>query len=64
MLMMGAMAHYITHASPKHFQPINANFGIIPRLEGKRIRDKRERNLALSMRALENLEKFKVKIEN
>ena len=29
--MMGAMAHYITHASPKHFQPINANFGIIPR---------------------------------
>lgn len=62
--MMGAMAHYITHASPKHFQPINANFGIIPRLEGKRIRDKRERNLALSMRALENLEKFKVKIEN
>ena len=61
---MGAMAHYITHASPKHFQPINANFGIIPRLEGKRIRDKRERNLALSMRALENLEKFKVKIEN
>lgn len=47
--MMGAMAHYITHASPKHFQPINANFGIIPRLE-KRIREKRERNLALSQR--------------
>ncbi len=56
--MMGAMAHYITHASPKHFQPINANFGIIPRLE-KRIREKRERNLALSQRALTVLEEFK-----
>lgn len=56
--MMGAMAHYITHASPKHFQPINANFGIIPRLE-KRIREKRERNLALSQRALDVLEEFK-----
>lgn len=56
--MMGAMAHYITHASPKHFQPINANFGIVPRLE-RRIREKRERNLALSTRALEKLEAFK-----
>ena len=56
--MMGAMAHYITHASPKHFQPINANFGIIPRLE-KRIREKRERNLALSQRALAVSEEFK-----
>ncbi|WP_456086143.1 FADH(2)-oxidizing methylenetetrahydrofolate--tRNA-(uracil(54)-C(5))-methyltransferase TrmFO [Ligilactobacillus animalis] len=56
--MMGAMAHYITHASLKHFQPINANFGIIPRLE-KRIREKRERNLALSQRALAVLEEFK-----
>ena len=56
--MMGAMAHYITHASPKHFQPINANLGIIPRLE-KRIREKRERNLALSQRALTVLEEFK-----
>ncbi|KRL83858.1 FADH(2)-oxidizing methylenetetrahydrofolate--tRNA-(uracil(54)-C(5))-methyltransferase TrmFO [Ligilactobacillus apodemi] len=60
--MMGAMAYYITHASPKHFQPINANFGIIPRLD-KRIRDKRERNLALSNRALDVLETFKIKAE-
>lgn len=60
--MMGAMAHYITHASPKHFQPINANFGIIPRLE-KRIREKRERNLALSQRALAVLEEFKTTVD-
>ena len=26
--MIGAMSHYITHADPSHFQPMNANFGI------------------------------------
>ena len=56
--MMGAMAHYITHASKKNFQPINANFGIVPRLKQK-IRDKRERNLQLSQRALTALDAFK-----
>lgn len=56
--MMGAMARYITHASKKNFQPINANFGIVPRLKQK-IRDKRERNLQLSQRALTILDAFK-----
>ncbi|MBQ7890196.1 MAG: methylenetetrahydrofolate--tRNA-(uracil(54)-C(5))-methyltransferase (FADH(2)-oxidizing) TrmFO [Erysipelotrichaceae bacterium] len=28
--MIGSMAHYITHASPDYFQPMNANFGIVP----------------------------------
>ncbi len=32
--MIGAMSHYITHADPNHFQPMNANFGIMY-LEGK-----------------------------
>ena len=27
--VMGAMAKYISHADPKHFQPMNANFGLI-----------------------------------
>ena len=27
--MIGAMAHYITHADPNQFQPMNANFGIM-----------------------------------
>lgn len=31
--MMGAMVHYITHADSQHFQPMNANFGIL-KLEG------------------------------
>ena len=38
---IGSLAHYITHADSKHFQPMNVNFGIIKELEGPRIRDKR-----------------------
>ena len=40
---IGSLAHYITHADSKHFQPMNVNFGIIKELEGPRIRDKKER---------------------
>lgn len=56
--MMGAMAHYITHASVKNFQPINANFGIVPKLQ-ERIRNKQERNLKISERAIDRIKKFK-----
>lgn len=52
--VIGAMAHYITHASGKHFQPMNANFGIVPKL-GTKIRDKQEKNQAVADRALEHL---------
>ena len=31
--MLGALCHYVTHAEPKHFQPMKANFGILPELE-------------------------------
>ncbi len=31
--MLGALCHYITHAKPKDFQPMKANFGILPPLE-------------------------------
>ena len=36
---IGSMAYYITHAEGKHFQPMNANFGLLPELP-ERIRDK------------------------
>ncbi|NJM00479.1 MAG: FADH(2)-oxidizing methylenetetrahydrofolate--tRNA-(uracil(54)-C(5))-methyltransferase TrmFO [Synechococcaceae cyanobacterium SM2_3_2] len=41
--MMGSLFAFISSADPKHFQPMPANFGIIPRLEGKKVRGKRER---------------------
>ncbi|MGK0551786.1 FADH(2)-oxidizing methylenetetrahydrofolate--tRNA-(uracil(54)-C(5))-methyltransferase TrmFO [Enterococcus faecalis] len=48
---MGSMAYYITHAEGKHFQPMNANFGLFPELP-QRIRDKKARYEALAERAL------------
>lgn len=30
--MLGALCHYVTHSDPKHFQPMKANFGILPPL--------------------------------
>ncbi|UBH23271.1 FADH(2)-oxidizing methylenetetrahydrofolate--tRNA-(uracil(54)-C(5))-methyltransferase TrmFO [Macrococcus armenti] len=57
--VIGAMAYYITHTSSKNFQPMNANFGLLPSLD-KRIKDKKERYEALAVRALDTLEHFKV----
>ncbi|MDR2832876.1 MAG: methylenetetrahydrofolate--tRNA-(uracil(54)-C(5))-methyltransferase (FADH(2)-oxidizing) TrmFO [Streptococcaceae bacterium] len=51
---IGSMAHYITYTNGKHFQPMNANFGIIKDLP-ERIRDKKERYEAVANRALEDL---------
>ncbi|MFB5759735.1 FADH(2)-oxidizing methylenetetrahydrofolate--tRNA-(uracil(54)-C(5))-methyltransferase TrmFO [Paenibacillus medicaginis] len=48
---LGSMARYITTADFKHFQPMNANFGLFPKLE-TRIRNKKEKNEALAQRAL------------
>jgi methylenetetrahydrofolate--tRNA-(uracil-5-)-methyltransferase len=52
------MANYITTADFKHFQPMNANFGLFPPLEN-RIRNKKEKNEAIANRALDSIERFK-----
>lgn len=49
--IIGALAKYISSPNEK-FQPMNANFGILPELEGKRIRDKKERYMNLAKRSL------------
>ncbi len=54
----GALCTYITAADPRHFQPMNVNFGLLPPLE-ERIKDKRQRYRKLSERALAGLEEFK-----
>ena len=53
--MIGALLNYITDDTVKTFQPMGANFGVLPKLETE-IRDKRERYMALSNRALEYYE--------
>lgn len=50
--MLGSLLRYITSADPSRFQPMNANFGLIPPLEA-RVRDKRERHAALAHRSLQ-----------
>ncbi len=54
--MIGALAKYISTSNDK-FQPMNANFGILPELEGKKIRDKKERYNKLALRSLESFKK-------
>lgn len=54
--MTGALADYISDETVKSFQPMGANFGILPPIEPK-IRDKKERYAALAQRALAELER-------
>lgn len=54
---LGSMAHYITTADFKHFQPMNANFGLLPQLP-ERIRNKKEKYEKLANRALESIQNF------
>jgi methylenetetrahydrofolate--tRNA-(uracil-5-)-methyltransferase len=52
--MLGALCHYVTHAEPKDFQPMKANFGLMPALE-RNIRHKQARYQAYTERALQDL---------
>ena len=54
--VIGALAKYISTPNKK-FQPMNANFGILPELEGKKIKDKKLRYQELANRSLNDLEK-------
>ncbi len=55
--MMGALMRYISDESVKNFQPMGANFGVLPPIEPK-IRDKQERYAALSKRSLDDLKEY------
>lgn len=54
---LGSMAHYITTADFRHFQPMNANFGLFPPLE-ERIRNKKLKNEKIAERAMEKIQNF------
>jgi methylenetetrahydrofolate--tRNA-(uracil-5-)-methyltransferase len=51
---IGALAYYVSHANPAHYQPSNITFGIMPPLEGAPTH-KLARKLALAERALADL---------
>ncbi len=60
--MIGALCHYIVHAEPADFQPMKANFGILPPLPGERL-GRRQRAQAFAQRALQDLDEFLARTE-
>jgi methylenetetrahydrofolate--tRNA-(uracil-5-)-methyltransferase len=55
--MIGALSRYISDEFVKNFQPMGANFGVLPPLEEK-IRDKQERYMQLAQRGMASLKEF------
>jgi methylenetetrahydrofolate--tRNA-(uracil-5-)-methyltransferase len=52
--MLGALCHYVSHADPAAFQPMKANFGLLPPLDPP-VRNKQERRRAYAARAIADL---------
>lgn len=60
--MMGALYRYLREADPKHFQPMNANFGLLSELEGvsnRELRDKVRKRELFAERSLAALEAWR-----
>lgn len=57
--MIGALSRYISDESVKNFQPMGANFGVLPPLPEK-IRDKQERYMKLAERGMNSIKQAKV----
>jgi methylenetetrahydrofolate--tRNA-(uracil-5-)-methyltransferase len=66
---LGALAFYVSHADPRHYQPTNITFGIMPAIDdrrlprriapdGRRMSRKECRKHALSERALADLDQW------
>src|SRR5215213_5600053 len=56
--MLGALYRYMREADPRHFQPMNANFGLVDDL-AERVKDKRRKRELLAERALGELEAWR-----
>jgi methylenetetrahydrofolate--tRNA-(uracil-5-)-methyltransferase len=56
--MLGALYRYMREADPKHFQPMNANFGLVEEL-GQRVKDKRIKKETLAERALADMTRWR-----
>jgi methylenetetrahydrofolate--tRNA-(uracil-5-)-methyltransferase len=56
--MLGALYRYLREADPKHFQPMNANFGLVDELP-ERVKDKRVKREQIAERALRDMERWR-----
>jgi len=55
--MLGALYRYMNEADPKHFQPMNANFGLLDELP-EPVRDKKRKRELLAERALRDMQSW------
>ena len=58
---LGALGRYIARSDPRHYQPTNIAFGLLPEL-AVRVRDKAQRRLRISERALASLARFEPRL--
>jgi methylenetetrahydrofolate--tRNA-(uracil-5-)-methyltransferase len=56
--MLGALCHYISHAEADRFQPMKANFGILPPLDDGTRRNRSQRREAHAQRASRHFSEF------
>jgi methylenetetrahydrofolate--tRNA-(uracil-5-)-methyltransferase len=56
--MLGSLYRYLREADPRHFQPMNANFGLLDELP-ERVRDKRRKREMYAERALAAMERWR-----
>jgi len=61
--MLGALCHYVTHAEEADFQPMKANFGILPPLPDSERMGRRGRAQANAARALQDLDDYLAQID-
>jgi len=60
---IGSLVHYLQFSNPKHFQPMNINWGLFPEISGKRKIKKEEKVRALVERALKALEDWQRELD-
>ena len=56
--VLGSLCAYLVESDPKHFAPMNSNWGVVPELPGPAIRDKREKARLKGERALAAFDAF------
>jgi len=58
---LGALGRYIARSDPRHYQPTNIAFGLLPELP-RRVRDRAQKRLGISERALASLARFEQRL--
>ncbi len=61
--VLGSLCAYLVESDPKHFAPMNSNWGVVPELTGAPVKDKREKGRLKGERALALFDRFLVSLE-